>query len=415
MKIQSPEDLIREDHPARVVWAVVEQMNLSAFHRPIKAREGVGGRDSTDPRLLVGLWLYAAMRGIGSARELERLCKESNPYRWMCGGVTVNHHLLSDFRSGHGDALDALFTCTIASLVKQGLVKVYRISQDGTRVRACAGASSFRRQETLDELLVAAEAHVGGLKRLLDDPQKSAGLSARQKAARTRAARERVEGIRRAAAALPALKQRQEKLSRKVSKKDKPRKLREPRASTTDAEARPMKMSNGGFNPAVNVQLAVDTQSRAIVGVEVSDRGTDNGLSEPMRRQVEQRTGLKVHEQLLDGGYSDKKQIEEAAAEGTELYIPPKPPRNKGKRGSGYEPMAGESDVLSDWRERMGSEAGRTIYKERGSTIETANADLKTHRAMGRLLVRGLKKAKCAVLWSALAYNLIHFGSALIA
>jgi hypothetical protein len=333
----------------------------------------------------------------------------------MCGGVTVNHHLLSDFRSGHGEALDGLFTRSIASLVKQGLVTVYRISQDGTRVRAAAGASSFRRRQTLDELLSAAQAHVEDLKALLDDPRKSAGLSAKQKAARTRAARERVERIKRAAAALPALEQRQAELSKSVAEKDKPKKLKAPRASTTDAEARNMKMPNGGFNPAVNVQFAVDTQSRVIVGVDVSDRGTDNDLAEPMRQQVEQRTGQKVHEHLVDGGYSNKEYVKQAAAEGTDVYIPPKPPRNTDKRASGYEPMPGESQVLADWRARMGSEEGRAIYKERASTVETVNADLKTHRAMGRLLVRGLKKAKCVALWSAMAYNLIHFGLALTA
>lgn len=415
MTIQSPDDLIREDHPARGVWAVVQQMDLSAFHTPIKARQGVCGRDSTDPRLLVGLWLYALTRGVGSARELERLSTESDPYRWMCGGVTVNHHLLSDFRSGHGEALDDLFTRTIASLVKQGLVKVYRISQDGTRVRASAGTASFRRRQTLDDLLAAAEAHVQELKRLLEDPQASAGLSAKQKAARTRAARQRVERIKRAVAALPALEQRQEELSKSVSAKDKAKKLKEPRASTTDADARNMKMPNGGFNPAVNMQFAVDTESRAIVGVEVSDRGTDNDLAEPMRLQVEQRTGRKVHEHLVDGGYSNKEQIERAAAAGTTTYIPPKPPRNQQQRASGYEPMPGESAVLTEWRARMGSEPGQTVYKQRASTVETVNADLKTHRAMGRLLVRGLEKAKCVALWSALTYNLIHFGLALVA
>lgn len=421
MKIESPDELIPRNHQARTVWAVVDTMDLSAFREPIKAREGVCGRDATDPRLLVSLWLYAIIRGVGSARELGRLCTESNPYQWLCGGVTVNYHLLSDFRSGHGAALDGLFTRSIASLVKQGLVTVYRVSQDGTRVRAYAGASSFRREQTLDELLAAAEAHVLELKALLEDPEKSdfgelsrtAGLSSRKKAARKRAARERVERIKQAVAALPDLQKRQEELSKKVAEKDKPKKLKEPRASTTDAEARVMKMGNGGFNPAMNVQFAVDTQSRAIVGVDVSDRGTDTNLSEPMRQQVEQRTGLKVAEHLVDGGYSDKEQIERAAAEGTSLFIPPKPPRNKDKRASAYDPMPGESQVLTDWRAKMGSETGQSIYKERASTVETVNADLKTHRGMNRLLVRGLKKAKCIALWSALAYNMIHFGQAL--
>ena len=129
MKVESPDDLIPADHQARAVWQVVDSMDLSAFREPIKAREGVGGRDATDPRLLVSLWLYATIRAIGSARELARLCLESKPYLWLCGGVTLNHHLLSDFRVEHGAALDALFTRSIAMLVKKGLVKVKRISQ----------------------------------------------------------------------------------------------------------------------------------------------------------------------------------------------------------------------------------------------------------------------------------------------
>lgn len=415
MVVQSPDELVSLDHPVRSVWAVVDQMDLSEFYGAIKAREGVCGRDSTDPRLLVALWLYGITRGIGSARELDRLCRESSPYRWLCGGVTLNHRLLSDFRVDHAEALDGLFTRTLASLVKEGLVTVHRISQDGTRVRASAGTSSFRRSETLDELLAAARLHVEQLKAQLDDPQQSAGLSAKQKAAKTRAAKERIERIERARAALPELQKRQEQLSKKVSEKDKAKKLHPPRASTSDPEARNMKMPNGGFNPAVNVQLAVDTQSRAIVGVEVSDRGTDNGLAEPMRKQVEQRTGLKVKEHLVDGGFSDKAQIERAAAEGTLMYIPPKPPRNKEKRATAYDPMPGESDVLTEWRARMGSEEGQAIYKERAASVETVNGDLKTHRAMDRLLVRGLKKARCVALWTALAYNLMHFGLAMTA
>src|SRR4051794_39509663 len=182
MTVESPDDLIPTGHQARAVWAVVAAMDLSAFHGPIKARAGVGGRDATDPRLLVALWLYAAIRGVGSARELARLCLDGRAYQWLCGGVTVNHHLLSDFRVGHAQALDRLFTRTIASLVKQGLVTVKRISQDGTRVRAAAGAASFRRKGTLGERLVEAEAHVTALRALLDDPEKSAGWSARKKA-----------------------------------------------------------------------------------------------------------------------------------------------------------------------------------------------------------------------------------------
>ncbi|HXU20733.1 MAG TPA: IS1182 family transposase [Verrucomicrobiae bacterium] len=414
MIFQCPDDLIPQDHEARIIWRVCESQDLLEFCQPIKAREGVCGRDSTTPVLLVSLWLYAAVRGIGSARELARRCKESKPFQWLCGGVSINHHTLSDFRINHGPALDALFTRILAALVDKKLVKIYRISQDGLRVRACAGASSYRREERLQKLLEDATQHVEDLKKLLEDPEKSAGVSAKQKAARTRAARERQQRVEQAINRLPDLKKKQEKLAKKKSAKEK-QKLKEPRASTTDAEATVMKMANGGFNPAVNVQFATDTESRAIVGVEVSGEGNDHHLAEPMREQVEQRTGQKVHEHLIDGGYLVMDEIERAAAEDVTVYVPPKPPRNKAGYGSEYEPRPGESQVIQDWRQRMGSEAGQEIYKQRASTSETVNADVRTHRGMGRMLVRGLKKARCVALWCALAYNVMHFGAALLA
>lgn len=415
MVVQSPDDLVDADHPVRVIWRVVCTLDLSAFHQMIKARQGQAGRDATDPRLLVALWLYAATEGVGSARELARLCTDSRPYLWLCGRVSLNHHTLSDFRVGHGAALDALFTQVIASLVAQNLVRVHRISQDGTRVRACCGASSLRRKERLHLLLKQAREHVAELKKRLDDPQQSAALGAKKKAAMERAAREREQRIEQAIAQLPELEARQQKLAKKVSKKDRAKgKLREPRASTTDAQARVMKMPDGGFRPALNVQLAVDTHSRAIVGVEVINAGVDQQQLEPMRRQVETRSGQKVQEHLADGGYLSFEDVDLAAGQNVTLYVPPKPPRDAAKFGSEYEPRQSDSDAVKQWRERMGGEEAREIYKQRAATVETVNADLKTHRGLVQLTVRGLRKAQCVALWCALAYNLMHFGGQLI-
>jgi transposase len=414
MIVQSPEELIPPDHQARVIWQVCQAQDWSAFCRPIKARQGVCGRDATSPTLLAALWLYATVRGVGSARELARLCRESKPYQWLCGGVSLNHHTLSDFRVDHADALDGLFTRMIATLVEKKLVKVYRISQDGTRVRACAGAASFRRATRLQQLLQEAQEHVRELRAQLADPEKSAGLSAKRKAARLRAARERQQRVEQAIKRLPELKKKQEKLAKRKSKKEKQR-LKEPRASTTDAEATVMKMANGGFNPAVNVQFATDTQSRAIVGVEVSAEGNDHHLSEPMRQQVQERSGQQVHEHLMDGGYLVMEEIETAAAQGVTLYVPPKPPRDPQHAGEEFAPKAAESQTLGEWRQRMGSASGKEIYKERAATSETVNADVRVHRGMGRMVVRGLEKAKCVALWCALAYNILHFAAALTA
>jgi transposase len=152
LRIESPEDLVPEDHAVRAIWEVTGRLDLSRFYTEVRSREGQAGRDATDPRLLVALWLYAAVEGVGSARELNRLCESHRAYQWLCGGVSLNYHTLSDFRVGHGAALDDLLTQLIVALVEQKLVQVWRISQDGTRVRACAGSSSFRRRDRLKVL-----------------------------------------------------------------------------------------------------------------------------------------------------------------------------------------------------------------------------------------------------------------------
>lgn len=413
---QCPDELVGPAHPVRLVMAVVEKLDLSRFCEPIKAREGMAGRDATDPQLLVGLWLYACIRGIGSARELARRCEDSAAFRWLCGGVSVNHRLLSDFRTDHGDALDELFTQVIASLVEKELVSVSRVSQDGVRVRVSAGASSFRREERLRELLDKAQQHVEELRRQVDSPEYAA-LSAQQRAARKRAAAEKQQRLQQAIAQLPELKQKQEEAEKRAGQGAFGQKVRQrqPRVSTTDAEARRMKMPHGGFNPAVNVQLATDTQSRAIVGVEVTKEGSDStGLSAPMRQQVEERTGQQVEQHLLDGGYMRKDDIEQAHAQGVELFVPPKPAKNPENRGRELQPKRGDSEAVRAWKQRMASAAGKEIYKERAATSETVNADLRSYRGLTQITVRGLTKAKCVALWCALAYNVMHFARALL-
>jgi transposase len=422
MVVQCPEALVSATHPVRTVAALVAKLDLSRFCEPIKAREGQAGRDATDPQLLVSLWLYGCIRGIGSARELARRCSAedgSRPFRWLCGGVTVNHHLLSDFRVEHAAALDELFTQVVASLVDKGLVKVTRISQDGVRVRACAGASSFRRAERLEQLLNEAQQHVAELRRQLDDPAYAAGLSAKQKAARQRAADDKIDRLQEAIAQLPELKKRQAAAAKRAGTGKRGQKIRdkEPRVSSTDPQARVMKMPNGGFNPAVNVQLATDTDSRAIVAVDVSNEGSDSaGLSQPLRQQVQDRTGRDVDQHLLDGGYMRIEDIEQAhndQAHTVELFMPPKPARAEQNRGHELDPKPGDSEAILTWKARMRSEAGKAIYKLRAATSETVNADLRGHRGLVQLTVRGLSKAKCVALWCALAYNVMHFAAAM--
>lgn len=340
MRFGRDDDLVPAGHAARTIWSVVESLDPSAFHKPIEARDGVAGRDATDPALLVALWSYGCVRGIGSARELARRCDPESeggrPFLWPCGGVTVNHHMPSDLRAGHADALDELFTEVVASPVDQGVIKVRRASQGGVRVRASAGAASFRREERLAELLGKAEAHVADLRRQLDDPALAAGASGKRAAAKRRAAKGRAARVKAAIAHPPDLKARRDAAAAKAGNGTCGQALRakEPRVSTTDPDARVMKMPNGGFNPGDNVRLATGTGSRAIRGVAVTNEGTDTaGPSEPMREQAANRAGQKVEQHLLGGGHFTRGDPEAAHAGGVELFVPPKPARAEAKRG----------------------------------------------------------------------------------
>lgn len=417
MVTQCADDLVRALHPVRTVMSVVEKLDVSGFCEPIRARAGVAGRDATDPGLLVGIWLYGCVRGIGSARELARRCEESAPFRWLCGGVSVNHRLLSDFRCDHAEALDALFTQVLVSLVDKKLVRVSRISQDGVRIRVSAGSSSFRREERLQQLLEQAKQQVLELRKQLESPAQSGAVTARQRAARTRAAESRQQRLEEAIAQLPELKRKQAEAAQRAGKGKSGDQIRakQPRVSTTDAATRGMKMANGGFNPAANVQLATDTTSRAILGVEVSNEGSDSaGLSEPMRQQVEQRTGGKVKQHLVDGGYLRLEDIVQAHQQEVELFVPAKPARNPQNRGQELTPKPSDSEAIRAWKQRMGSDEGKKIYQQRAATSETVNAELRTYRGLASLTVRGLNKIKCVALWCALAYNLTHFSKALL-
>lgn len=390
------EERLAADHPVRAVWAVVERLDLSRISDRIAARGESPGRAATDPRLLVALWLYATIENVGSARHLARLCEMHDAYRWLCGGVTLNHHTLSDFRVEHEKALDDLMTQVIAALVMKDVVTVNRISQDSLRTRAAAGTGSFRGEKTLRRLLDEARAHVEAVKQQADE---APAESARQQAARERAARERVERVEAALAVLPALQ------AVKEHQTGKPSKNQPARVSTTDAEARRMKMGDGSIRPAYHVQFAVDTASRAIVGVDVTNQTSDHGQSEPLRWQVEQRSGQRVKAHLFDGGYVKKDLIDRAESNGVAIYAP----LPTGQDGQPCVEGRGDPPGVTAWRQRMTTPRGQEIYKERAATAETVNAETKTYRGLSRFLVRGLNKVRCMALWSALAYNVVHF------
>lgn len=390
------ESVLAEGHRARLVWAYVERQDLSGFYAGIRAVDGGVGRAAIAPEILLALWLYATLDGVGSAREVSRLIESHDAYRWLCGGVQVNHHTLSDFRKDHGEGLDELLSVSIASLMAAGVVKLKQVAQDGMRVRASAGAGSFRRQEKLEGYLEAARAQVVRLKA---EVQADPGEAERaRQAARLRAAKEREARLEKALARLPeieAIKQRQGK------------KADAARASMTDADATVMKMGDGGFRPAYNPQLASDAESLVIVGVEVATVGSDQGQMAPMLEQVSERCGSAPEAWLVDGGFLGHEQIERAA-EHTVVYGPV--PAPKDKRVDAHQPKAGDSEAVAAWRARMGTDEAKALYKRRAASAECVNAQAR-NRGLQQFRVRGLAKVKCVMLIFALAHNLMRMAA----
>ncbi len=401
------EEAVAPEHPARAIWGLLEKMDMSAFYGSIKSVVERPGRPTTDPQVLLGLWLLATVEGVGSARRLAKLCGEHDAYRWLCGGVPINYHMLSDFRVGHQGALDDLLTQIVASLMAAGAVTLARVAQDGMRVRASAGSSSYRRRDRLTGCLKEARAQVARLANEREHPD--SGVSRRERSARQRAAQEREERVAQALEYLPqaqAAKERQQQ-TRAITQRTR---VTAPRTSTTDPEARVMKMPDGGFRPAYNVQLATDGASGVILGVKVINTA-DSGQAAPMEDQVLQRTGEHPKDYLMDGGFATREDITTLERRGVTVYAPVRLPRNKPEEER-YQPRYEDSPEVVRWRQRMANEEAKAVYRQRSSTAEWANAQVRQH-GVSQFTVRGLAKVTTVMLLVAVAHNLLRW-SALI-
>lgn len=402
MHMLSLEEAVREDHPVRNLWRYVCSLDLSPFYADIQAVAGGAGRDTVDPRILLTLWLHATLEGIASARYLAELCERDFVYRWICGEVGVNRDLLNTFRNSRPEALDQIMTETIGLLVHHKLVSLKRLAQDGMRVRASAGKSSFRREETLQAHLAEARERVEQMRREGDEDAAGQG---RQEAARQRAAHERVERLEQAIAEREKLHQQREQKKKGTGV--------EARASTTDPEARVMKMADGGFRPAYNVQFSTATQSRLIVGVDVTNEGSDSGQMGPMVEQIETKFGTLPEEYLADGGFSSREDTTDLERHGVKVYSPVKKEEKLLEQGEDpYARRPRDTDEYYAFRQRMQTPEAKEIYKERCSTAEFPNAGCR-NRGLQQFPVRGLKKARTIALWHALVHNfqmILHHG-----
>lgn len=391
IRFEMPEDTLPENHRARLIWRVLQTLDLSAFTANAKALPGRAGRDVLSPAMLLTLWLYAISIGIGSAREIARRTESDDAFRWIVGDKAVGHATLSAFRVGQGKALEKLMTDVLGVLVHKGLVSLDRVAQDGTRVRASASAPSFRREATLLECREQAALHV---KAVLADPDPEA--SEAERLARIAGALDYQQRVEAAIATVQTLREEGKA---------------KPRASTTDADARVMKMPDGGFRPGYNIQFATAGSElggpRTIVGVLVTNTGSDMGSVTPMLKDIKARTGKLPTQLLADANHAKHSCIEAATHAGVEVLIAiPK------QEQCATKPVSPEVEA---WRERMKTDDAKRAYRARAGLCELSNAHLKDHHGMASVLVRGLAKVTCVALLGAAAANILAHATAWLA
>jgi transposase len=459
-RVVEVERLVEEDHPARAIWEFVGRMDLRAFYAPIKAVEGVAGREPWDPRLLISLWVYAYSCGIGSAREVSRRCEYDPAFQWLTGMQEINHHTLSDFRVGYQAQLDELFSQTLGLLSAEGLISLERVMHDGTKIQASAGGDTFRREQRIREHLDAARRCV----KEMGDPRLD--TSARRGAARRRAARQREDRLEQALVELEKVR------DAKTGEEGK----KQARVSTTDPEARIMKQSNGGYAPSYNVQLSTDAAAGVIVGVGVSQSASDYGELSGGVDRVEQNTGRLPGQVVADGGFTSRENIVDMGKRGVDFigsldehsaqsagqmkrrgvaqtFYPRaftydqqqdayRCPAGQTLRYESSEQRPGvihrryradrgacascphknqccpgndatgrtitravEAPAVQAFTDKMGTDAAKAIYRLRGAVAEFPNAWIKAKLGLRQFHVRGLARVLCESLWACLTHN----------
>lgn len=387
LRTQAVDDLIGPEHPARLIDRVLGTLDLSAFVANTKAVTHGAGRPVMSPRMLLTLWLYAISNGVGSAREIERLTTSDDAYRWIVGDLRPSHDVIAIFRTSHGAAFDQLLTDVLGVLDHKGVLSLRTVAQDGTRVRASAGAPSFRSLGALEECREQAALHLKAVLASADDPE----LSAAAQAAREAKARDYQERVDDAIEMLQSL----------PPKKD----GGELRVSTTDKDARVMKMADGGFRPGYNIQLGVAGKKtggpRAIVGVRVTNVGSDVSSLVPMQDQIVRRLGRAPSAVLADANHFRIDEIKELDRRGILPVVPPPRSRTRKKLGTRQDDAR-----LLQYRKWITSPAARSRYRQRAALAEHANACVKGRFRVDKLLVRGLSKVTCVALLASIAFTL---------
>jgi transposase len=396
---------IPPDHPARAIWSYVQTLDLSALYARIKARGSHPGQPASDPAVILAVWLHATAEGEGSARAIARLCEWHSAYRWLCGGVAINHDMLSAFRREDASLLDDILTQTLTGLVAEGLLKLEEVAIDGTKVRARAGKGSLAGRDRFERIEAEVKQRVARLKTILDEDADSA--EAKRRSRTLKAAQGHAVRIQRARERLAQYEA--EKAGR--VKRDKRAAKTEAKVSVSDPEARQMRMPDDSVHLGWNVQVA--TAKGFIVAIDPTDRRNDTGLALDTLGQIRQRLGGTPKRLLADARAITLDEIGSLGATHPELLVYSPLPKAReditpGGRRNRNSQLRHEPEAVRKWRERMAEEAAKAIYRRRKLT-EHPHAKIK-NRGFGQMPVHGRKAVRFVCLLHAITHNVTHAG-----
>lgn len=365
MRTIDVELLIGDDPPARALWQISGELDLSEFYASIKTLTEGPGRSCFNPRLLICVWLYGYSRGIGSARELARQVEIDPALQWLTGLDTINHHPLSDFRVDHKQALDELFAQVLGVLLHEGLITLERVTQDGTKIKAAhASMGSFGTSSPIEKQIETARQHMAALD--------SEAAGSRQAGARLRAVRERAERLQGALEEIEKL--------RACKKKD--RKSFVPRVSESEPEARVMRSNEGGFAASYNAQISTDAKHGLIVCAALTNDVNDSQQLKPAIERIQASCGRTPEQMLADGDFTTNASVTATAQAGIDFY--------GSWSGHRYNPAGGQKALvgLGFQHEDFHYDADRDVYVCPANKLLTHTRNIRPSNAAFQIVYR---------------------------
>jgi len=428
----SLDEWLPEDHLARFVVEIVEGLDTGELERVY----GGGGSAPYHPKVLLALLFYGYATGVFSSRKLERAAHDSVAFRYIAANTYPDHDTINAFRRRFLPLLSGLFVQILEVAHGMELVKLGRVSLDGTKLKANASRHSALSWGHANRLEKQLKAEVDELMRLAEEADAEDipdGMSLPEELSRRE---DRLVAIAKAKAEIEA--RAAEKYAREQAEFDEKVRLRreregqtgkkargrEPKApepgpkdsdqvNLTDSESRIMPVSGGGFEQAYNAQASVDMDTMLVVGVHVSQAPNDKLEIEPAvegLRSLPKGLG-QVDTLVADTGYFSEKNVKHChkkemvplIASKRESHHPPMLERFMDNRDM---PPPDPNDAVACMRYDLQSKEGREIYSKRKCTVEPVFGIIKNVLGFRQFSMRGLKKAQGEWQLVCMAWNI---------